>query len=132
MGGMNLLADGARSPWRGPLPALRTSWRIVRLGALVLAWGLSPTAWRRPWRTALAAQVVRAAWPLLAWFTALSAVLALVVIRIVLVTAQSYGLSQVALEMVVRVLVVELIPLGAALAVALQVTLPLAAELALR
>lgn len=127
---MSILADAPRGPWRGPLPALRSAWHIVHLGALVLAWGLSPSAWRRPWRGALAAQVVRAAWPLLAWFTLLAAVLALVIIRIVLVTAQSYGLSQVALEVVVRVLVIELIPLGAALAVALRVTLPLAGELA--
>lgn len=109
---------------------LRTAWAIVHLGALLLALALSPSTYRRPWRTPLAVQVVRAAWPLLPWFTLLSALLALVVVRIVLVTAQSYGLSALALEMLVRVLVLELIPLGAALAVALRVTLPLAAELA--
>jgi phospholipid/cholesterol/gamma-HCH transport system permease protein len=38
----------------------------------------------------------------------------------VLVTAQSYGLSRYALEMVVRVLVLELIPLSAALFAALR------------
>ena len=41
-------------------------------------------------------------------------------IRIVVVTAISYGLSQYALEMMVRVLVLELIPLGAALFVTLR------------
>ncbi len=41
-------------------------------------------------------------------------------IRIVVVTAISYGLSQYALQMVVRVLVLELIPLSAALFVALR------------
>jgi phospholipid/cholesterol/gamma-HCH transport system permease protein len=44
----------------------------------------------------------------------------LVVIHIVVVTAASYGLSQYALEMVVRVLVLELIPLVAALFVAVN------------
>jgi hypothetical protein len=76
------------------------------------------------------AQVVRAALPLLSWFTLLAAIVSVVIIRIVLVTAQSYGLSQVALEVVVRVLVLELIPLSAAFAVALRVSVPLAGELA--
>jgi phospholipid/cholesterol/gamma-HCH transport system permease protein len=68
--------------------------------------------------------------PLLPWFTVLCALVSLVVIRIVVVTAASYGLSQYALEMVVRVLVLELIPLTAALFVALRCTLPAGAELA--
>jgi phospholipid/cholesterol/gamma-HCH transport system permease protein len=46
-----------------------------------------------------------------------------VVIRIVLVTAQSYGLSNYALEMVVRVLVLELLPLSAALFAALRASM---------
>jgi len=66
----------------------------------------------------------------LLWFTALSTLISMVVIRIVLVTALSYGLSQYALEMVVRVLVLELIPLAAALFAALRCTIPLAAEIA--
>jgi phospholipid/cholesterol/gamma-HCH transport system permease protein len=52
------------------------------------------------------------------------------VIRIVLVTSQSYGLTQYALEMVVRVLVLELIPLAAAMFAALRCTIPLSAEVA--
>jgi phospholipid/cholesterol/gamma-HCH transport system permease protein len=68
--------------------------------------------------------------PLLPWFTVLVAVASLVVIRIVVVTAASYGLSQYALEMVVRVLVLELIPLTAALFVAVRCTLPGGVELA--
>lgn len=63
-------------------------------------------------------------------FALASALLAVVITRIVLVTAQSYGLSQLALEMVVRVLVLELLPLGAALFVALRVCLPSAVEVA--
>jgi phospholipid/cholesterol/gamma-HCH transport system permease protein len=46
------------------------------------------------------------------------------------VTSVSYGLSQYALEMVVRVLVLELIPLTAALFAALRCTIPQAAEVA--
>ena len=54
----------------------------------------------------------------------LSALISLVLIRIVVVTALSYGLSQYALQMVIRVLVLELIPLTAALFVALRCTIP--------
>jgi phospholipid/cholesterol/gamma-HCH transport system permease protein len=57
---------------------------------------------------------------MLPWFTLASSLFSLVLIRIVVVTAYSYGLSQYALEMMVRVLVLELIPLGAALFVALR------------
>jgi phospholipid/cholesterol/gamma-HCH transport system permease protein len=48
----------------------------------------------------------------------------------VVVTAISYGLSRYALEMVIRVLVLELIPLTAALFVALRCTIPNGAALA--
>jgi phospholipid/cholesterol/gamma-HCH transport system permease protein len=47
----------------------------------------------------------------------------------VVVTALGYGLSRYAVDMVVRVLVLELIPLGAALFVALRITIPQGAEL---
>lgn len=109
---------------------LRAGWQIARLAATIVAIGFAPSSYRRPWRAPLAAHVVRAAWPLLPWFTVLVAVLSVVVIRIVLVAALSFGLSQLALEMLVRVLVIELIPLGAAFVVALRVTVPAAAELA--
>jgi phospholipid/cholesterol/gamma-HCH transport system permease protein len=109
---------------------LQTTWRIVHLGALVLALALSPSTYRAPWRAPLAAQVLRSSLPLLAWFTLLAAIVSVVVTRIVLVTALSYGLTQYALEMVVRVLVLELIPLSAAFAVALRVAVPMAGELA--
>jgi phospholipid/cholesterol/gamma-HCH transport system permease protein len=68
--------------------------------------------------------------PVLVWFTLLSSIISLVIIHIVVVTSVSYGLSRYALEMVVRVLVLELIPLTAAMFVALRCALPNAAEVA--
>jgi phospholipid/cholesterol/gamma-HCH transport system permease protein len=68
--------------------------------------------------------------PVLGWFTGLCALLALVITRIVVVTALSYGLSRYAVEMVIRVLVLELIPLTAALFIALRCTIPNGAALA--
>jgi len=108
-----------------------SAWRhIVHLGALVGALALSPVYYGRRWRGALALHLVRSSWPLLPWFTLLSTLLSVIIIRIVLVSARSYGLTQYALEMVVRVLVLELIPMTAALFVAMRVTIPAAGELA--
>ena len=105
-------------------------WSIVRVGAVLLALACSPSSYDRPQRTALARHLYVGTAPALAWFTVLSALLSLIVIRIVLVTAVSYGLSQYALEMMVRVLVLELIPLIAALFAAVRCTLPQAADIA--
>lgn len=61
---------------------------------------------------------------MLPWFTLLVAMVSLVLIHIVVATAAAYGLSRYALETVIRVLVLELIPLVSALFVAVNVTLP--------
>jgi phospholipid/cholesterol/gamma-HCH transport system permease protein len=103
-------------------------WGIVRLGAMTLDMALSRStytheAWRR-----LALHIVQDAAPMLGGFTVLTTLISLILIRIVLVTAVSYGLTQYALEMVVRVLVLELIPLTAALFAALRCTIPNAVE----
>jgi phospholipid/cholesterol/gamma-HCH transport system permease protein len=105
-------------------------WRIVRLGGLIVALALSTNHYGRAGRSALFRHIYLSTAPNLLWFAVLSALLSLVVIRIVLVTALSYGLSQYALEMVVRVLVIELIPLTTALFVALRCTIPYGAEIA--
>lgn len=104
-------------------------WRIVHLGAIILVMAVSPSSYGQQRWPVLAEQLYRATAPVLLWFTVFSSLLGLVLIRIVVVTALSYGLSQYAVEMVVRVLVLELIPLGAALFVALRCTIPQGAEL---
>ena len=119
------LADWGRSGVRW----LINWWQIIHLGAVILVLAVSPSSYRRDRWPALARHLYLATAPLLLGFTLLSALLGLVLIRIVVVTAMSYGLSQYAVEMVVRVLVLELIPLGAALFVALRITLPQGAEL---
>jgi len=105
-------------------------WRIVHLGAQLMVLALSPSSYSPANRAAMARHIVVDTAPTLAWFTLLSSLISLVVIRIVVVTAASYGLSQYALQMVVRVLVLELIPLTAALFVALRISLPDGRELA--
>ncbi len=98
----------------------------------LLALATTRAAYAPPRSTALAQHLLRNTWPQLPGFAVLAALLGLVLIRIVVVTAHSYGLSQYALEMVVRVLVLELLPLLAALFVALRCSLPMADEVAHR
>jgi phospholipid/cholesterol/gamma-HCH transport system permease protein len=102
---------------------LNSWWYTVHLGAVALVMALSPSTYGRAQRHVTARYIHGSTWQVLPWFTLLSALLSLVVIRIVLVTAASYGLSHYALEMVVRVLVLELIPLAAALFAALRASM---------
>ena len=130
MSTLHPLEDGPARLWR--LAQRRAlGWaRIVYLGAVVLVLLLSPSTYRGAARTRLAHHMVRATLPVLPGFTALAALVSLSITRIVVVTAQSYGLSRYALEMVIRVLVLELIPLTAALFVALRCTIPNGSQLA--
>ena len=99
-------------------------WHVVKVGALILVLALTPSTYTPANRRSLAAHVVLDTSPLIPWFALISALISLVIIRIVVVTAVSYGLTQYALEMVIRMLVLELIPLAAALFVALRSTVP--------
>lgn len=95
-------------------------WYMVHLGAIALVMAFSPSTYNRRNRIATSRFIYTSTWEVLPWFTLLAALVSLVIIRIVVVTARSYGLSAYALEMVVRVLVLELIPLTAAMFVALR------------
>jgi phospholipid/cholesterol/gamma-HCH transport system permease protein len=110
---------------------LASWWFTALFGASALVIALSPSAHNRANLVAIAKHIYTSTWPVLPWFTLVSALFSLVLIRIVLVTALSYGLSQYALEMMVRVLVLELIPLSAALFVALRAGLAFNAGAAL-
>jgi phospholipid/cholesterol/gamma-HCH transport system permease protein len=109
------------SEWGGAfMRTVASWWYMVHLGAIALVLAFSPSTYNRANRGATSRYIYTSTWQVLPWFTLLSALVGLVVIRIVVVTALSYGLSQYALEMVVRVLVLELIPLSAAMFVALR------------
>lgn len=116
--------------WNGARRWALAWWRIADLGAVVLVLLLSPSSWGRAARQGMARRIVADTLPILLGFTVLAALVSLVLTRIVVVTALSYGLSRYALEMVVRVLVLELIPLTAALFVAMRTTIPSGAQLA--
>lgn len=105
-------------------------WRTMTITAQLLVITLHPRTWRSSVaRQALANQCVAAgARPLLS-YSLIILLAAAVVIRIVYVTARSYGLSGYAIEMLVRVLVIELIPLSAALFVAIRYTVTRGSEI---
>ena len=95
-------------------------WYTVHLGAVALVMAMSLSSYSSANRRVMARTIYTSTWQALPWFTALCALVSLVLIRIVVVTSVSYGLSRYALELVVRVLVLELIPLTAAMFVALR------------
>ena len=104
-------------------------WTVVFIGAQLAVLAFSPSSYGAEARGAVLRQIYRAAGPGLPGFTTLMALFNVVLIRILVVTAFSYGLTQYALDAVVRVLVLELIPLIAALFVAVEYTIPGGSEL---
>lgn len=104
-------------------------WRMVNLGAVILVLVLSPSSYSAANRPVLGRHIYMNTAPILLGFSVLCALVTVVITRIVMVTALSYGLSQYALQVVIRVLVLELIPLTAALFVAMRCTIPDGAEL---
>lgn len=103
--------------------------QLFSLGASIVVLALSPASYTPTNRAVLLRNIYSNTAPILLGFTVLCALVTVVLTRIVVVTAQSYGLSQYALQLVIRVLVLELIPLTAALFVALRCTIPDGAEL---
>jgi phospholipid/cholesterol/gamma-HCH transport system permease protein len=123
--------------WRGAFTRMNLNlqrwvnqwWHLVHLGATILLLALSPSSYGRSDRIAIARHLYKNTAPILLGFTLLCALISLVLTRIVSATALSYGLSQYALQVIIRVLVLELIPLTAALFVALRCTIPDGVEL---
>lgn len=103
---------------------LRNWWRVLFWGAQMVVLALSPSSYKGAYKKRILAHIYLSTAPILPWFSALSALISLVIVRIVWSTAQSYGLSGYALEVLTRTLVLELIPLVAALFVSLRVTMP--------
>lgn len=106
-------------------------WRVPRFAAVVVATALSPSAYDPEMRRAAARQIHLSAWQALPAFLIGCAVLSHVLIRIVVGAAHGFGLSQHALELSIRVLVLEVIPLLAAVSVALRSGTAMSARVAL-
>ncbi|PKO35445.1 MAG: ABC transporter permease [Betaproteobacteria bacterium HGW-Betaproteobacteria-7] len=100
---------------------LKRQGRLAGFSALSVVAALSPASYDRITGRGLAGMLCLGAWQMLPGYLLASILISTVLTRIVAVTAASYGLSHLALEAIVRVLVLELIPLAAALFVALRV-----------
>ena len=94
--------------------------RVFMFGAMACVLLLSPSTYDAANRHSMARQIYFTSWRVLPWFIVLVSLVSWVLIRVVLVTALHYGLQRFALDLVVRVLVLEVIPLFAALYVALR------------
>lgn len=114
------------SQWGRRVRATWTNgWQVFLLGAQIVVLAFLPSSYQRgAQRAAVLRNLYQATAPLLTWFLVLSALISVVLIRIVVATAYSYGLSQYALEVLVRTLVLELIPLYAAMFVAVRYAMP--------
>jgi phospholipid/cholesterol/gamma-HCH transport system permease protein len=114
----------ALSMWR--------TWRgIFRFAGQALTATLTPAAYNSATRMVVMKQIYFTAWQILLPFTLFAGLLSYVVIQIVVSTAAQYGLSEYALEMSMRVLVPEVLPLVTALFVALRSSSAINTEVAL-
>ncbi len=96
-------------------------WRAtLGLAGEVVVAAVSPAVYNSATRTVVMKQIYFTAVQILVPFTLFAALLSFVLIQIVVGTAANYGLSDYALEMVVRLLVLEVLPLVTALFVALR------------
>ncbi len=103
---------------------LRGWWQILYIGAQLMVLAFSPSSYRASQRKVMAQKLYEATAPLITSYILISALVSLIVTRIVVTTALTYGLSQYALELLIRTLVLELLPLSVALVVAVRYTMP--------
>jgi phospholipid/cholesterol/gamma-HCH transport system permease protein len=104
--------------------ALLATWRIwrdtLRFAGRATITAATPSAYNSATRTVVMKQIYFTAWQILPGFTLFAALLSFVLIQIVVTTAAKFGLSDYALEVSMRLLVLELLPLITALFVALR------------
>jgi phospholipid/cholesterol/gamma-HCH transport system permease protein len=104
---------------------------LVAFAANALIHALTPSTYNSATRSVVMKQIYFTAWQILPGFSLFATVLSFVIIRIVVSTARDFGLSDYALETVVRVLVLEILPLITALFVALRSSAAINTEVAL-
>jgi phospholipid/cholesterol/gamma-HCH transport system permease protein len=104
----------------GLLAWLSGQYRYLRFAALLLIASFSPGIHDRPTRQRSASVLCCAAWQTLPGFLLACVLLSAILTRVVAVSADSYGLSHLALEAILRVFIVELLPLVSTLFVAMR------------
>lgn len=109
----------------------RTHLADLRFAGAATITAFTPSAYNSATRTVVMKQIYFTAWQILPGFTLFAALLSYVLIQIVVTTAARYGLSEYALEVSMRLLVLELLPLITALFVALRLGSAINTEVAL-
>jgi phospholipid/cholesterol/gamma-HCH transport system permease protein len=120
-----MIRRGATLAW------VRVWGRAALLALAVAAAGLSRASYTPHARSVTLQQIYFTAWQVLIRFTLFAALLGLVVVQITLSVASDFGLADYALELALRVLVLEVIPLLTALFVALRSGAAINTEVAL-
>ncbi len=110
---------------------LRSWRRVLRFSGLAIAAALSPSTYGPAARAVAVRQIYLTAWRILPGYAAVAALLSLLLIEIVVVSARRYGITHYSLELVLSVLVLEVVPLMTALYVALRSGAAIGAEIAL-
>ena len=105
--------------------------RIFRFATVAVAGVLSPSTYNKATRLVMQKQIYFTAWQILPGFVAFAALFSFLIIEIVGATARTYGLYNYALELLMRILVVEILPLVTALFVALRTGAAINTEVAL-
>jgi len=107
-------------------------WELAgRLAFVIAAAALSPSFYTPRLKATAVKQLYFTVWQVVVPFTLFAALLSLVVIDVTIRVARGYGLGVYALELVLRVLTLELLPLLTALFVALRSGSAIATEVAL-
>lgn len=113
------------------LKGLRSWGRILRFAGAASAAALSPSTYGAATVAVAARQIYFTAWQILPGYLLFAALFSFVIVEIVIAGARQYGLAQYALELVLRALVLELIPLLTAFFVALRSGAAIGTEVAL-
>jgi phospholipid/cholesterol/gamma-HCH transport system permease protein len=104
---------------------------VLRFAGFAIVAALSPSTYSQQAREVAVRQIYLTAWQILPGYAAIAALLSLLLIEVVVGSARRYGVTQYSLELVLRVLVLELVPLMTALFVALRSGAAIGAEIAL-
>lgn len=105
--------------------------RVFSFTGVALIGALSPSTYNKATRQVVQKQIYFTAWQILPGFVLFSALFSGLIIEIVGRNANAYGLYAYALELIVRVLVLEILPLMTALFVALRTGAAINTEVAL-
>ena len=115
----------------GTLAWLQAWGRLLGFGARALVETFTPAVYNSATRSVVLKQIYFTAWQILPGFLLFAALMSYVIIQIVVTTARAYGLSEFALEVSVRVVVLETLPLLTVLFIALRSGAAINTEVAL-